>query len=163
MAITNSGMSYQLVPPDDHRRNIAEKAIQTWKDNFIAVISGTDAKFPLHLWCQLLPQIERQLCLLWQSNAYPHISSHTHLYGHHDYNTNPFVPLGMEALVHDKTHHRKSFAQHCTKGYVKGTSYEHYCCWKVWTPASRTTPISVKVFFNHKYITNPQSHRLMPS
>ncbi|KAL7475165.1 hypothetical protein ACHAW6_005726, partial [Cyclotella cf. meneghiniana] len=134
MAITNSGMSYQLVPPDDHRRNIAEKAIQTWKDHFIAVISGTDTKFPLHLWCQLLPQIERQLCLLRQSNAYPHISSHTHLYGHHDYNTNPFVPLGMEALVHDKPHRRKSFAQHCTKGYVIGTSYEHYRCWKVWTP-----------------------------
>eukprot|EP00804_Cyclotella_cryptica_P015313 CCRYP_005420-RA/>CCRYP_005420-RA protein AED:0.40 eAED:0.40 QI:0/0/0/1/1/1/2/0/218 len=74
-----SGMTYQLVPPGDHRRNIAEKAIQTWKDHFIAVISGTGAKFPLHLWCQLLPQMERQLCLLRQSNAYPHISSHTHL------------------------------------------------------------------------------------
>eukprot|EP00804_Cyclotella_cryptica_P006956 CCRYP_007094-RA/>CCRYP_007094-RA protein AED:0.42 eAED:0.49 QI:0/0/0/1/0/0/2/0/132 len=64
MAITNSGMSFQLVPPDDHRRNIAEKATQTWKDHFIAIISGTDTKFPLHLWCQLLPQIEHQLCLL---------------------------------------------------------------------------------------------------
>ena len=155
LAITESGMTYQLVPPDDHRRNIAEKAIQTWKDHFIAVISGTDAKFPLHLWCQLLPQMERQLCLLRQSNAYPHISSHTHLYGHHDYNAHPFVPLGMEALVHDKPHRRKSFAQHCTKGYVIGTSYEHYRCWKVWTPATRTTRISATVFFKHKYITNP--------
>eukprot|EP00804_Cyclotella_cryptica_P029413 CCRYP_013352-RA/>CCRYP_013352-RA protein AED:0.16 eAED:0.24 QI:0/0/0/1/0.2/0.16/6/0/1158 len=71
LAITASGMTYQLVPPGDHRRNIAEKAIQTWKDHFIAVISGTGAKFPLHLWCQLLPQMERQLCLLRQSNAYP--------------------------------------------------------------------------------------------
>eukprot|EP00804_Cyclotella_cryptica_P029060 CCRYP_005247-RA/>CCRYP_005247-RA protein AED:0.20 eAED:0.15 QI:0/0/0/1/0/0/4/0/830 len=150
LAITASGMTYQLVPPDDHRRNIAEKAIQTWKDHFIAVISGTDAKFPLHLWCQLLPQMERQLCLLRQSNAYPHISSHTHLYGHHDYNTHPFVPLGMEALVHDKPHRRKSFAQHCTKGYVIGTSHEHYRCWKVWTPTSRTTRISATVFFKHK-------------
>eukprot|EP00804_Cyclotella_cryptica_P016108 CCRYP_004214-RA/>CCRYP_004214-RA protein AED:0.22 eAED:0.20 QI:0/0/0/1/0/0.66/3/0/877 len=155
LAITASGMTYQLVPPDDHRRNIAEKAIQTWKDHFIAVISGTDTKFPLHLWCQLLPQMERQLCLLRQSNAYPHISSHTHLYGHHDYNAHPFAPLGMEALVHDKPHRRKSFAQHCTKGYVIGTSHEHYRCWKVWTPTSRTTRISATVFFKHKYITNP--------
>eukprot|EP00804_Cyclotella_cryptica_P007584 CCRYP_010663-RA/>CCRYP_010663-RA protein AED:0.17 eAED:0.17 QI:0/0/0/1/1/1/2/0/834 len=116
LAITASGMTYQRVPPDNHRRNIAEKAIQTWKDHFIAVISGTDTKFPLHLWCQLLPQMERQLCLLRQSNAYPHISSHTHLYGNHDYNAHPFVPLGMEALLHDKPHSRKSFAQHCTKG-----------------------------------------------
>eukprot|EP00804_Cyclotella_cryptica_P019412 CCRYP_006613-RA/>CCRYP_006613-RA protein AED:0.27 eAED:0.27 QI:0/-1/0/1/-1/1/1/0/573 len=149
LAITESGMTYQLVPPDDHRRNIAEKSIQTWKDHFIAFISGTDTKFPLHLWCQLLPQMERQ------SNACPHISSHTHLYGHHDYNAHPFVPLGMEALVHDKPHSCKSFAQHCTKGYVIGTSHEHYRCWKVWTPTSRTTRISATVFFKHKYITNP--------
>eukprot|EP00804_Cyclotella_cryptica_P000450 CCRYP_019933-RA/>CCRYP_019933-RA protein AED:0.03 eAED:0.04 QI:0/0/0/1/0.4/0.16/6/0/1642 len=46
LAIAASGMTYQLVPPDDHRHNIAEKAIQTWKDHFIAAISGTDAKFP---------------------------------------------------------------------------------------------------------------------
>ena len=32
--IRESGMSYQLVPPDDHRRNIAERAIQTRKNNF---------------------------------------------------------------------------------------------------------------------------------
>eukprot|EP00804_Cyclotella_cryptica_P025741 CCRYP_002933-RA/>CCRYP_002933-RA protein AED:0.36 eAED:0.36 QI:0/0/0/1/1/1/2/0/402 len=31
-AILDSGMTYQLVPPDDHRRNVAEKAIQAWKD-----------------------------------------------------------------------------------------------------------------------------------
>eukprot|EP00804_Cyclotella_cryptica_P006784 CCRYP_019521-RA/>CCRYP_019521-RA protein AED:0.43 eAED:0.43 QI:0/0/0/1/0/0/2/0/348 len=61
----------------------------------------------------------------------------------------------MEALVHDKPHRRKSFAQYCTKGYVIGTSHEHYRCWKVWTPTSRTTRISATVFFKHKYITNP--------
>ena len=135
MAITNSGMSYKLVPPDDHRRNISKKAIQTWKDHFIVVMSGTDKKIPLRLWCQLLPQIECQLCVLCQSNVYPHISSHTHLYGHHNYNTHPFVPIGMEALVHNKPHCHKTFAHHCTTGYVISTSYEHYHCWKVWTPS----------------------------
>ena len=29
--INETGMTYQLVPPNNHRRNIAEKAIQTWK------------------------------------------------------------------------------------------------------------------------------------
>ena len=28
--IRHTGMTYQLVPPDDHRRNLAERAIQTW-------------------------------------------------------------------------------------------------------------------------------------
>ena len=53
--IRDSGMSYQLVPPDDHRRNIAERAIQTWKNHFVGVLSGAAATFPLHLWCQAIP------------------------------------------------------------------------------------------------------------
>eukprot|EP00804_Cyclotella_cryptica_P025152 CCRYP_013001-RA/>CCRYP_013001-RA protein AED:0.31 eAED:0.31 QI:0/-1/0/1/-1/1/1/0/468 len=154
-AITTSAMTYQLVPPDDHRRNIAEKAIQTWKDHFVSALSGTADNFPLHLWCQLIPQMERQLNLLRQSNNNPKISSYAHLYGHHDYNSHPFVPIGMEALVHDKPHRRKSFAQHCTKGFVLGTSPKHYRCWTVWTPVSQSTRISATVFFKHKYITNP--------
>eukprot|EP00804_Cyclotella_cryptica_P006175 CCRYP_015258-RB/>CCRYP_015258-RB protein AED:0.28 eAED:0.28 QI:0/0/0/1/1/1/3/0/731 len=61
----------------------------------------------------------------------------------------------MEALVHDKPHRRKSFAQHCSKGWVLGTSPEHYRCWTVWTTKTRTTRISASVFFKHKYITTP--------
>eukprot|EP00804_Cyclotella_cryptica_P024119 CCRYP_007336-RA/>CCRYP_007336-RA protein AED:0.15 eAED:0.19 QI:0/0/0/1/0.33/0.25/4/0/962 len=137
-AILDSGMTYQLVPPDDHRRNVAEKAIQTWKDHFVAVISGTADKFPLHLWCQLIPHMERQLNLLRQSNANPKISAYAHLYGPHDYNAAPFVPLGMEALVHDKPHRRKTYAQHCSRGWIIGTSTEHYRCWKIWSPTTLT-------------------------
>eukprot|EP00804_Cyclotella_cryptica_P020437 CCRYP_014425-RA/>CCRYP_014425-RA protein AED:0.04 eAED:0.02 QI:0/0/0/1/1/1/2/0/1218 len=154
-AILDSGMTYQLVPPDDHRRNVAEKAIQTWKDHFVAVISGTADKFPLHLWCQLIPHMERQLNLLRQSNANPKVSAYAHLYGPHDYNATPFVPLGMEALVHDKPHRRKTYAQHCSRGWSIGTSPEHYRCWKIWSPTTRSTRIAATVFFKHKYITNP--------
>jgi hypothetical protein len=60
----SGGMSYQLVPPDDHRCNMAKKAIQTFKDHFIGVLSGCAVTMPIHLWCQLLPQIEQQLLLL---------------------------------------------------------------------------------------------------
>jgi hypothetical protein len=48
-SILNAGLIYQCVPPDDHRCNVAEKAIQTWKDHFIAILGGTADKFPLHL------------------------------------------------------------------------------------------------------------------
>ena len=62
--IRESGMSYQLIPPDDHCRNIAERAIQTWKNHFVGVLSGAAATFLLHLWCHTLPQAEHQLMLL---------------------------------------------------------------------------------------------------
>eukprot|EP00804_Cyclotella_cryptica_P013052 CCRYP_002364-RB/>CCRYP_002364-RB protein AED:0.23 eAED:0.12 QI:0/-1/0/1/-1/0/1/0/316 len=141
-AILNSGMTYQLVPPDDHRRNVTKKAIQTWNDHFVAVLSGTADKFPLHLWCQLIPNMEQQLNLLRQSNANPRISAYAHLYGPHDYNASPFVPLGMEALAHDKPHRRKTYAQHCSRGWIIGTSIEHYRCWKIWSPTTRSTRIA---------------------
>ena len=51
-------MTNQLVPPDYHRRNLVDKAIQTWKDQFIVVMSGTAAAFPSHLWYQAIPQAE---------------------------------------------------------------------------------------------------------
>ena len=47
--IMETGMTYQLVPPDDHRWNIAEKTIQTWKYHFISNCSGVSAPFPMHL------------------------------------------------------------------------------------------------------------------
>ena len=52
--------TFQLVPPDDHHCNLAEKAIQTWKYHFIGVMSGKAATFPVHLWCQAILQAERQ-------------------------------------------------------------------------------------------------------
>jgi hypothetical protein len=63
-AIGNSDMTYELAPPNDHQHNMAEKAIQTFKDHFVGILSGCAPTFPLHLWCQLLPQVEQQLLLL---------------------------------------------------------------------------------------------------
>ena len=51
-AIKENEMSYQLVLPHDHRRNVAEKAIQTFKHHFVSVLCGADDDFPLQLWCQ---------------------------------------------------------------------------------------------------------------
>ena len=147
--ICNTGMAYQLVPPDDHRRNIAERAIQTWKNHFLRIISGSAATFPLHFWCQSIPQAERQLLILSQYNVNPKISSYSHVYGHHDYNTAPFVTIGMESLVHDKPHQRRYFSEHCRKGYVLGTSFEHYRGWKIWMQKTRTTRVSATVIHRH--------------
>jgi hypothetical protein len=125
-AIETSGMTYELVPPEKHQRNMAEKAIQTCKDHFVGVLSGCTPSMPIHLWCQLLPQVERQLLLLLQSRAHPNLSAYAHVYEHHDYNQHPFVPIGMKALVHDKPHKRRTYAEHCTKAFVLGTSTKHY-------------------------------------
>ena len=58
-AICASEMTYQLVQPDDHRRNIAEKSIKFCKEHFITILRGAAITFPLHLWCQVIPQAEK--------------------------------------------------------------------------------------------------------
>ena len=68
--------AYQLVPPDTHQRNLAERAIQTFKNHFIAILSGVDESFPLPLWDRLLPQTILMLNLLRQANADPTISAY---------------------------------------------------------------------------------------
>jgi hypothetical protein len=35
----------QLVPPDNHRQNLAESAIQTFKNHFKAILAGVDDTF----------------------------------------------------------------------------------------------------------------------
>jgi hypothetical protein len=133
---------------------MAEKAIQTFKDHFIGVLSGCAPTFPLHLWCQLLPQVERQLLLLQQSPLYPNLSAYAHLYGNHNYNKHPFVPIGMEALVHNKPHKHHPYAEHCKKAFVLGMSTKHYQCWKFCLTATQATQILGATFFKHKYLTN---------
>ena len=79
--IKDSNITYQLVPPYDHQHNITERSIQTWKNHFGSLLDGVEAIFPLHLWCQIIPQADRQLLLLSHSNANPRISSYPHVYG----------------------------------------------------------------------------------
>jgi hypothetical protein len=153
--IRETYMTYQLFPPDDHQRNLAEKALQTWKDHFISVLIGTADTFPLHLWCQAIPQMELQLLLLCQSRVNPRVSAYAHVYGQHDYNAEPFVPIGMETLVHEKPHRRRTFAEHCKKGFVLGTSFEHYRAWTIWMKDTQAQRVSSTVFHKHKYISAP--------
>ena len=95
-------MTFQLVPPYNNRRNSSDKAIQIWKDHFIGVMIRTTGTFPVHLWYQAISQAERQLLLLRQSHVHPKVSAYPQVYRLHGYNTTPFVPIGMEKLVHDK-------------------------------------------------------------
>ena len=92
---------YQLVPPDTHRRNLAERAIQTFKSHFIAILSGLDESFPMPLWDCLLPQAIITLNLLRQASADPTVSAYEFVHGRFDYNAMPLAPLGCAVQVHE--------------------------------------------------------------
>ena len=74
----------QLVPPNNHRHNLTERAIHTFKSHFIAIIAGVDDSFPMRLWDKLLPQTIHTPNLLRQSNAVPSISAYQYVRGTFD-------------------------------------------------------------------------------
>ena len=49
-------MEFQLVPPDQHRRNTAEHAIYTFKDHLLAGLVTYDPSFPIKEWDRILDQ-----------------------------------------------------------------------------------------------------------
>ena len=46
-ALKDNNTTYQLVPPYTHRRNLAERAIQTYKNHFKAGLASVDPNFSL--------------------------------------------------------------------------------------------------------------------
>jgi hypothetical protein len=62
--LTKQGINYQLAPPHIHRRSNAERAIQTFKNHFIAGLRSVDPNFSLKLWDKLLPQATITLNIL---------------------------------------------------------------------------------------------------
>jgi hypothetical protein len=94
LCIRRNGMTHKLVPPDNHRRNIAERVIQTFKNHFVSIFSGVNNWFPLSLWCHLVKPAELTVNLLGQSNVTPKVLPYTHVHDQHNYMKCPFAPLG---------------------------------------------------------------------
>ncbi len=107
----------QLVPPDNHRRNLAGRAIQTFKNHFKSVIAGVDDSFPMRLWDRLLPQTILTLNLLRQSNAAPAISAWQYVHGNIDYNKMPFAPMGCVVQLYQNCERRTSWGTNAIDGW----------------------------------------------
>ena len=67
--------TYQLVPPNVHRINVAERAIRTFKAHFLAILAGVDPNLPKFMCDNLLVQTELTINLLWKSTLNPSMSA----------------------------------------------------------------------------------------
>ena len=90
--IRSKDVDWQLVEPDNHRVNAAERAIQTFKNHFLAGLATVDKTFQLQLWCYLLVQAEMTLNMLRTSRNDPTKSAYEELEGRFDYNKTPIAP-----------------------------------------------------------------------
>ena len=154
-AIRQNGCRVELTPADMHRRNAAERAIQTYKSHFIAIQAGVADDFPIHQWDELIPQAVLTLNLLRQSHVAPNVSAYAYHHGPFDYNRMPLAPMGCAVQFHIKPTRRKTWGERASDGWYLKTSPEHYRCHVVFVKQTRSKRITDTVFFKHKYITQP--------
>jgi hypothetical protein len=148
--IRHSGATLQLAPPNMHRTNAAEKAIDTWKCHFISGLSSVDPAFPMHLWCRLITQATTTLNLLRPSRINPRLSAEAQLNGAFDFNRSPLAPPGTKVLVHETPANRRTWAPHGVEGWYIGAAPEHYRCYRVYIPKTRAERTAKTVeFFPH--------------
>jgi hypothetical protein len=140
------------VPPHCHRRNAAERAIRTFKEQFVAGLYSVDTTFPLHLWDRLLPQAEITLNLLRTSRLHPQLSAAAHFHGLVDYNKTAFAPPGCKIIAHEKPGKRRTWAPHGQHGYSLGPEMHHYLCQNVYISSTSSERIvDTLEFFPHTY------------
>jgi len=148
--MTDENVDYQLTPAGLHRRNWAKRAIQTFKNHFIAGLSSTHPDFPLNLWDQLLPQAILTLTLMRPSRINPKLSAYSQIHGPFDFEKTPLAPPGIKVLAHEQAEGRESFAVHSIRGFYLGPCLNHYRCYKIYCPSTNSTRIANTVdWFPH--------------
>ena len=135
--LKSKGLDFQLVPPGCHRRNAAERAIRTFKNHFIAGLCSVNPKFPIGLWCRLLPQAEMTLNLLRPSHTNPKVSAYNQLEGIFDFVRTPLAPPGIKVLGYEDAGKRRSWSSHARDGWYIGPAMEAYQCYKIFASDTR--------------------------
>ena len=140
-AIEEKGLDYEIMPPSNHRRNPAERAIQTFKAHFISVINGLDKEFPEGAWDLLLPQTNMTLNMLRPCGVNEAHSAYSYIYGAYDFNAHPLAPLGCRAIVHERSiangGRRGSWGNRGKAGYYIGPAMNSYRVWRFYIPETK--------------------------
>ena len=147
--------TFQLVPTDVHRRNIAERAIRTYKAHFLAIIAGIANYFPNFLWDHLLPQTELTLNLLRQSTLAPDMSAWEQFNGLFNFDATPIVPIGRPVIIHNKPGTHLSWDFRGRQCFNIGPALNHYRCFRVVDAVTKHLIYSDTVAFLHDYLTQP--------
>ena len=155
-ALKKYDIEYQLVPPAQHRRNSAERAIQTFKNHFLAGLATLPPNFPMTEWDRLLKQATITLNLLRNARLNPKLSAHAFLHGVFDYNKYPLAPPGTQIVAHEKNTHRRSWDLHGKDAWYVGPAMEHYRCVSAYIPHTGQERICDTVKFLPEKIPFPQ-------
>jgi len=108
MHLNKNEVEFQLVPPDQHRRNTAECAIHTFKNNLLTSLATCIPSLPIKEWDRIIDQYGLTLNLLRNSRVDPNLSAWAYLFDNHNFNKVSLVPPVTKVLVHNKLSNRKT-------------------------------------------------------
>ena len=120
--------TYQLVPPNVHRRNVAEISIRTFKAHFLSVMAGVDPNFPKFMLDNLLVHTELKSNLLRKATLKPITSAWEYFNGDFDYTETPLGPIGCKLIIHNTSNKRRSWDQRVREGFSVGPALQQYRC-----------------------------------
>ena len=146
-ALKKHNTAFQLVPPHSHCRNLAKRAIQTWKNHFKAGLATTDPNFPLSEWDCLIPQANITLNLLRAARANPDLLAHAYIYGMFNFAATPMPQLGTKVIVHPDPKMCGTWELNSDVGWYVGPALDHYRFVMCYFPRTKTTRICDTVTF----------------
>ena len=148
----NASIDFQLIPPHLHRTNATERAIANYTYHLIAGLRRCDPYFLLHLWDRLIPQETLTLNLLRQSCINPFLSAEAQLNGACDFNCTLLAPPGTKVLIYEAPGICHTWSPHGVTGLYIGSTPEHYRCYRVYIPKTRSDRIvNIVEFFPHYF------------
>ena len=136
-AMTDTNVNFQLIPPHVKRANIAERAIQTFKNHFKSILASINPDFPVSQWDFLLAQTLLTLNLLRTSRSNPKLSAHAYVFGNFDFQATPLAPLGTKVVAHLEPTIRSTYSSNGEEGWYVGPSLQHYRCVDIYFPKTR--------------------------
>ena len=149
------GATYQLVPPNVHRRNISERSIRTFKAHFIAILEEVDPDFLKYMLDNLLVQTELTINLLRQATPNPRMSAWEYYNGEFDYSATPLGPFGCKITIHNTSNKGYSWNQRGREGFIVGPSIQHYRCIQAIDRKTKALIITDTAEYLHRYLTQP--------
>eukprot|EP00804_Cyclotella_cryptica_P000090 CCRYP_013749-RA/>CCRYP_013749-RA protein AED:0.16 eAED:0.11 QI:0/0/0/1/0/0/3/0/1031 len=151
MYIRLTKAAIQLVNPDDHRVNAAERAIQTWKEHWLSGMGTLDPTCPIQLWCQFIEQGQDTLNLLCVSSVNPKLLAYAVLEGQFNFDKTPLAPVGTRALILLDPSTRKMWQNHALDAWYVGPAKKHYQNYCFFIPSTKGyhTSGSAKFFPKH--------------
>eukprot|EP00804_Cyclotella_cryptica_P015673 CCRYP_003654-RB/>CCRYP_003654-RB protein AED:0.35 eAED:0.35 QI:0/0/0/1/0/0/4/0/497 len=147
-AIRENKCRVELTPADMHRRNIAERGIQTFKGHFISVLAGVANNFPINQWDEVVTTDGTNLEFAPTSKRCTQHIRWAYHHGSFDYNRMPLAPMGYGTSTKDIW---RAFRD----GFYLKTPDEHYRTHVIFVKKTRAKRLADTVFFKHRYITQP--------